>query len=58
MPRITVNVRVYPEERKTLLKELSKRLKAWDKSKKGDKPWICDIIKEIMERNETARHKH
>ncbi len=48
MPRITVNIRVYPDERKAILKELSKRLKAWEKSKKGDKPWIADIIKEMV----------
>ncbi len=48
MSRKTVSIRVYPEFRDAILKELSKRLKAWEKSKKGDKPWIADIIKEMV----------
>ncbi len=44
----TTSIRIYTMDHQHLLKELSKRLKAWEKSKNGEKPWIADIIKEMV----------
>ncbi len=48
MGRKATTIKVYEEAHTFLKKEIAKRVNVWEKKKEGPKPWIADIVAELI----------